>query len=485
MEDRLEVENNKYIIELVSTGEKLDFSPHFGQEIEETEKQLEYLEAHITESVESIKQLTPECDKTDYILSVTCGVLCGCMDIFLVGKPGESPIGNLTDKWFDNRIMDFAKLCGWKGGKDDKDKAVDSAIRFLEKKFKVPYDQTRIADVTKEVLGLTPKNHHYKSLGHNPTILGLFFSILDQFRGTATFVIDGELITIMETDSGFELRGNNILSKLFCGFINWFGHLMSDVGGSSQCKGRGMGIPSPLWSWINDIIAIKRGLGVPSSEFDKAINELAVKVFTEGFDTRFQVAQFIPVFINELLIRMVYSIRRMVRYFTVTEKENITFCALWKSCEPFSNATVKRMLTVGHGSFCFIDIGDATVRAFVAGGGTFNVTEFCLRLNVAGIGRFAISVKGEVKRKKEKKTLQKNVFYLQREKSILINYLEGLRLLASKYDEPYILIFVNEFEKCELYAEAFKKTAELAMKRGVPDDKILKTKSDIDRYFTE
>ena len=32
---------------------------------------------------------------------------------------------------------------------------------------------------------------------------------------------------------------------------------MSDVSGSSGSKGRGMGIPSPLWTWTNDIIAIK------------------------------------------------------------------------------------------------------------------------------------------------------------------------------------------------------------------------------------
>lgn len=99
-----------------------------------------------------------------------------------------------------------------------------------------------------------------KSLGHNPTLLGLFFSILNQFSNTSSFVADGELITLNNSDSNFELEGHNIPTKLFCGFVNWFGHIISDVSGSSTSKGRGMGIPSPIWAWTNDIIAIKRKL---------------------------------------------------------------------------------------------------------------------------------------------------------------------------------------------------------------------------------
>ena len=64
----------------------------------------------IQETVDSVKSLRPQCDKFDYILCASVGALCGIVDIFLVGKPGESPIGKLTDKWFVNRTKDFAKL---------------------------------------------------------------------------------------------------------------------------------------------------------------------------------------------------------------------------------------------------------------------------------------------------------------------------------------------------------------------------------------
>ena len=62
-----------------------------------------------------------------------------------------------------------------------------------------------------------------------------------------------------------------------------------------------MGIPSPIWSWSNDVIAIKRKLNIPIAEFDKAINELALKLFKKGYDIRFQTTQAIPVFINEMI----------------------------------------------------------------------------------------------------------------------------------------------------------------------------------------
>lgn len=201
----------------------------------------------------------------------------------------------MTDKWFADRTMDFAKLCH----PDKKDfDSPDSAIRFLENAFKVPYDQSVSGDAAKELLNLTPKNHHFKSLAHNPTLLGLFFSLLNQFANTSSFVSEGQVITIDNTDGDWELKGRNIPSKLFCGFANWIGHLISDVSGSqssAKFRSRGMGIPSPLWTWINDVIAIKAKLGITVSETNKSMNELALKIFDKGFDLRFQTAQAIPV----------------------------------------------------------------------------------------------------------------------------------------------------------------------------------------------
>lgn len=87
--------------------------------------------------------------------------------------------------------------------------SLSQAVKFLEKKFKVPYDQSVGGGIFRELINLTPSNHHFKSLAHNPTILGLFFSILNQFTNTSDFVVGGELISLNNSDSTVNL--NNIL----------------------------------------------------------------------------------------------------------------------------------------------------------------------------------------------------------------------------------------------------------------------------------
>ena len=463
------------ILDLNIDDDRFGFATSIDEALAQAETELVVL----NETIESIKELKPQCDKLDYILAASSGALCGVIDIFLVGKPGESPLGDITDKWFANRTIDFAKLCGYKGNKN----SLSSAINFLEEKFKIPYDQSVGGGIFRELINLTPSNHHFKSLGHNPTLLGLFFSILNQFTNTSDFVSNGELISLNNSDGKFELQGKNIPSKLFCGIANWIGHLISDVSGSSGSKGRGMGIPSPIWAWSNDVIAIKAKLNIPVIEFDKSVNELALKLFKKGYDVRFQTTQAIPVFINEMVVRLLYSIRRLIGYYISVPKKDRSWVLLWKSCEPFSNATVKRMLTVAHGTFCIIDISDATMRGFEKGIGSFNVFEFVLRLNVVGVGRFAISLYGETKRAISYGHVKESSDFAAKEITIVENYIEGLKILSAKYDDARLLAFIADFKKSDAYIEAFEKSAQLAELRNVPANRILKDKADIDRYF--
>ena len=470
---------NKYksdiILDLNIDDDRFGFATSIDEALAQAEVELVVL----NETVESIKELKPQCDKLDYILAASSGALCGVIDIFLVGKPDESPLGDITDKWFANRTIDFVKLCGYKGDKN----SLSSAINFLEEKFKIPYDQSVGGGIFRELINLTPSNHHFKSLGHNPTLLGLFFSILNQFTNTSDFVSNGELISLNNSDGKFELQGKNIPSKLFCGIANWIGHLISDVSGSSGSKGRGMGIPSPIWAWSNDVIAIKAKLNIPVTEFDKSVNELALKLFKKGYDVRFQTTQAIPVFINEMIVRLLYSIRRLIGYYISVPKNDRSWGLLWKSCEPFSNATVKRMLTVAHGTFCIIDIGDATIRGFEKGIGSFNVFEFVLRLNVVGVGRFSISLYGETKRAISYDHARESSDFAAKEITIVENYIEGLKILSAKYDDARLLTFIADFKKSDAYIKAFERSVQLAELRNVPANRILKDKADIDRYF--
>lgn len=470
------VKNSVMLMDFGISENGYKFASNIETALAISEDELSEIVSKISENSSSLKKLTPECDKTDYILSACIGALCGIMDIFLVGKPGESPIGNLTDKWYAERTKMFAKMCGWDSSKDN---SLSSAIGYLEEKFKIPYDQTGAGDAARDVFGLNPKSHHFKSLGHNPSIVGLYFSILNQFTNSSHFVTGGELISLQDADGHFELKGNNVPSKLFCGFVNWYGHLISDRSGSSSSKGRGMGIPSPFWTWTNDLIVIKRKLHIPVSEFDKAINELALEIYKKGYDARFQSAQTIPVLVNEALVRIVYSIRRLLKYYATTEEENRSFSAAWESCKPFGNATIKRMLLVAHGTFCLVDAGDAVARGFIAG----DVPEFIMRLNIVGIARFGISLYGEGKSAVKRHSLKNNILVLSRERTILADYIEGLQCLAEIYDDGDLLQFTNDLKNSDMYIQAFEKSAALAEKRSVPQEKILKNKADIDSYF--
>lgn len=468
--------NNQDVFLDLSVG---DDGYNFSTSIADAMAQAELELADLHETIDSLKDLKPHCDKLDYILAASSGALCGIIDVFLVGKPGESPIGNITDKWFADRTKDFAKLCHPNHKTFD---SLESAIRDLGNRFNVPYDQTGLGDAGKEIFGLNAKNHHFKSLGHNPTLMGLFFSILDQFTNTSHFIANGQLISLENANPNW----NSIPGKFFCGFVNWFGHIMSDISGSpsSAHKGnRGMGIPSPLWTWTNDIIAIKASLGLNVTDTDKALNELALNIFEKGYDTRFQTAQAIPVLLNELIVRLIYAVRRLFKYFKETPKEDRSLAVMWKKCEPFSNPTVKRMLTVAHGTFCLVDIGDATVRAFATGGGTFNAVEFVLRLNVVGVGRFAISLYGETKRAISYSHAKREADFASKRIIVVENYIEGLKILSERYNDAHLLTFVDDFKKSDAYIGAFAKSAQLAELRNVPTEKILKSKADIDKYF--
>lgn len=190
-------------IELGIDNEHYTFSTSISEALKEADAECQLL----NESLETIQKLKPECDKLDYAVAAGVGALCGIIDVFLVAKPGETKLGDYTDKWAANCTKRFANRCGWSGGIDE---SHDSAVRFLEKKFKVPYDQTGLHDAAKEVFDLSPSNHHFKSLSHNPTLCGLFFAIMDQFANTSHFVTGGELIVLEKASDSFELCGQNI-----------------------------------------------------------------------------------------------------------------------------------------------------------------------------------------------------------------------------------------------------------------------------------
>lgn len=346
-------------------------------------------------------QHNDKCDKYDYLIAAGCGAIGGLIDVFLVGAPGDSKLGNWTDAQVDKCVKIFAKLNGW-NGKNDK---VASAIGFLERKFRVNYDQRYTSD-TGGLVDMSAGTHHLKSLAHSPDIIGLFFSILNQFTSTSTFISNGKIITI-DTET-FELQGNNFLSKLFCGVANWLGHLMSDIAGSSGRRGhgkRGSGINMPFYELFG--LCNFGSLGKDK----QTVAQLSEQVFIKGYDARFGLAMAIPVLITDLSIRLVWSLRRHFQYNRPI-----------RECIPTaSHPDLRVMLIVGYGTLCLIDGVDAAIRS----GG--DVLAFVMRLNLIAWGKLLMMVLKEIfLRIKLPVSIQQVINAYKRINEALLTYLHEL-----------------------------------------------------------
>lgn len=302
------------------------------------------------------------CDKYDYMIAGTCGVIGGLIDILFVDLPGSGKLSQLTDEAANKAIEKFASLNGWKGPREGK-KPTKSAIGYLEKQFRVNYDQKHSGDVN-HLFKMRPDNHHLKNFAHSPDLLGLFSSLLSQFTDAAHFVDNGKIISV-DTET-FELSGGNFIAKLFAGITNWIGHLFSDMGGSSGAETRGAGIPIPFYSMFQFCNFGEFG------QHKQSFSKIATQVFEKGYDFRHGLAMAIPVLTTELLIRLMWSMKS--RFYHDNP---------WSECIPSStNPELRRMLLVGHGTLCMLDATDAALRS----GG--EMIQFLLRTNLMAWARF-------------------------------------------------------------------------------------------------
>lgn len=368
------------------------------------------------------------CDKYDYLIAVGCGAIAGLIDVFLVGAPNDSKLQGWTDKQVDKTVMAFAGICGW-SQKEGKEKSVASAIGFLEKKFPVNYDQRHSGDLG-GLFNMSTKNHHMKSLSHSPDIIGLFFSVLNQFTSTSSFLDNGKLITI-HTET-YELQGNNFVSKLFCGVVNWLGHIISDIAGSSGASGRGSGVVIPFYELFQ--LCDFGSFGV---EKDKnTLATIATKVFQEGYDARFGLTMTIPVIVCELLINTIWSIKHYFYY-----KKPFNECIPKKTHDD-----LRIMLIIGNGTLCLMDGTDAAIRSGL------NWINFFLRLNIIAWYRFVSLVFREV-------CIRLGIsFPLQKELDAYIRINEAVEFYLNSIEKIDFELFEKETEKYKLMLTILEKT---------------------------
>lgn len=404
------------------------------------------------------------CDISDYLTAAACGAVAGLVDIFFVGAPGESILGSWTDAQVDKAVMKFARMCGW-SPKPEKANSVASAIGWLERNFKVNYDQRHTADVG-GLFNMTTRNHHIKSLAHSPDIVGLFFSVLSQFTSSSAFVSNGKLIVI-QTET-FELMGGSLPAKLFCGFSNWLGHVMSDVAGSSGSRGnsgRGTGVAIPFFELFQFCSFGEFQIGQDRQDFAT----LAVRAFQEGYDARFGLTMSIPVLLCDLSIRLIWMLKR---YFYLKRP--------MRECIPsMKHEDLRVMLLFGNGVLCLMDGADAAIRS----GGNWLL--FFTRMNLIAWTRFLALVLKEVCiRAGISSPLQKQLDAYKRITGALHSYLEQLQQI----DAEAFRRETQQFERLASYTDRVLNERELntALKMCMSDLGIsLPWEGDFDTFMQD
>ncbi|MBE5931346.1 MAG: hypothetical protein E7268_09885 [Lachnospiraceae bacterium] len=389
-----------------------------------------------------IDNLTNHADKFDYTLSVASGVLTGLIDAFFVG---ELNLQECHD-WGSDKVNEFVKKVG---GSDNLDKAIEN----LEKKSKPFF----ASDPNLNDFG-GGKQHHFRDFAHHPTLVGLTFSLLTQFSGNCygTDTI-GKFIVVPVKDKS--RIGNTVTKKIIYGTVYWFLHLVSDMAGTRSTAGGGTGLPGPILSFAKELSALPFFQNVKIGDMQLSVflskifngtlfaqrdaNGKIIKETVVPIDLRTELGiihkQAFPVILNELIVRVFYTVRRFSM--EVKEKSVSSLADFkrieWKRIIPIGNRTVERMITIASGTFMAVDMADAAIRSAAksAGNPVGFWSNFILRVNFVGIGRFAIAIVTDVGMGARKGTLQNKRMEVLGEKITLLNSKVFYRSAEIYYNE--------------------------------------------------
>lgn len=447
-----------------------------------------------------IDRLTNHADGFDYTIAVASGILCGLIDSFVIGEFDFERGKANSNRQVNGFITKFAKLNGYKGER------LNGAIDFLEKKFPVAQDNIWSG----ANIGVSAKNHHLADFAHHPTLLGLVAAVIVQFFRCGIFVdkagewhfvpvqtdpkelmkiwlpvlISGVLLWLCniaeseykdEIDEKIPKPIRKLIKALAAApavisvlrvAVNWAGHLVSDLGGSKNTAGGGMGIPGLFVSLLHELSSVPplNATGLP-----EVVNDLYVK---EKFDMRAELAvlnelgrQAIPVLIGDVLVRGFYFVRHLVQEYQAHGNfKDVN----WQAVIPFNNRTIARMMTIESGTFTAVDLADAAIRSAMKNGLPTNPLfwkDFILRVNFVGIGRFAIAVATDVGMGIRRQRAIDDKLKLQSESLMLKNakifYLqEGMWIEAEATAQAMEQLYAVAEKSAEYFVESCKDISE-------------------------
>ena len=469
------------------------------------------LDSELERVNKELSRYTSHADKSDYAFAVMCGVLAGAIDSIFVGEMRFSgkEIG-LSHQQVNNFIQEYAKSRGF-----DRDRLKD-AIGDLEREFKVAQD-----NVWKGAgIGVSAKNHHLADLAHHPTPLGLVSAIVVQFLRIGTFVNkDGEwhfLLVETTPEDIIEVLAPAVMTGILNWLVaiaekmyeeeteeevpeaihriahivastpmiievakcadNWFGHLVSDMGGSKNTAGGGMGIPGIFVSLLYELssLPILNNTGLPAFVDDLYVNH-KMDLRHEMVIYKSLERQAIPVILNEILVRMCYFVTHLCGEIS---KHNGLSGIEWENVIPFRNRTVERMITVSSMTLSTADAADAAVRAalYSAGNWVLFAGNFVARFNYIGAGRAALAIVCEISNEKKEAELIHEKMILMNIKTALVikqieEYKKKLNDRISNYLAEDIEAFIKGFDYIEKGMESGD--SDLTIKGNVIIQKVL------------
>lgn len=433
-----------------------------------------------------LSRYTNRAEGMDYVVGVASGLLAGMIDAAFVGelRITDADIG-LSHQQVNHFIQEYAKSRGLKSDR------LKDAIGDLEQAFKVAQD-----NVWKGAgISVSAKNHHLADLAHHPTPLGLMSSMVVQFLRIGTFVnkegewhfifIKPSAEDIVEVLAPAVLTGvlnwlvslaekkyedtydkevpqmihklahivasTPIIMEIAKSADNWFGHLVSDMGGSKNTAGGGMGIPGIFVSFLYEIAGfpVLKDSGLPAFVDDLYQNH--------KMDLRHELvlykklgAQAIPVAFNEIYARVLYFLIHL-------EGEIIDHKGLkgidWSRVVPLRNRTIDRVMTIATMTFNVADTADAAVHAAIESCGNWAVFSgrFVARYNYLGAGRAALAIVKEISNeKKEAELIHQKLMLTEVKTAGVIKQMEeyraGLEQRVSEYLAEDLEAFLEGFD---------------------------------------
>ncbi|MGD6768480.1 ATP-binding protein [Mammaliicoccus lentus] len=341
-------------------------------------------------------------DSDDYLFATSAGLIAGFVDTIFVGTIGKgkdaSRLQNMVDKGTEKLVKKYAlheKIAELNKQKNNANsqQAIDdinskiknlkenkanidlkSSIKQLENNHRVGYDASKSTNI-EGMTGMSPDNHHLLSIAHEPSLLGLIVGIKDQLTSTSTFMTkEGKVINVVSQNKNKELTGN-IFEQIIQATDNWFGHIMSDISGSSGSKGRGSGLPVPGWSSLQKLQFGNVKLKTNKTD-TYTFAQVSEWMFKNGYDVRAFTAELIPVLIYETLIRL-YWIYKQLLYYGRSLKDSFPIA---------NNRELARLLLIGGSTFSSIDVTHGLIKSGKKGGvQPQGIATFIMTVNKPGL----------------------------------------------------------------------------------------------------